>query len=95
MFKRGSRLIFVANCIADRCCIQYACIASPLPQAAPPEWAPPGNLLVWESFNKINPVLQWNQPHMVWLADVQVRTGRGSRNVMGLPDCQRHVPFTV
>lgn len=41
-------------------------------QATPPDWAPAGQLLLWESFNKINPVLQWNQPHMVWLADVQV-----------------------
>ena len=39
----------------------------------PPAWAPAGSLLVYESFNGINPVLQWNQPHMVWLADAQRR----------------------
>ena len=41
--------------------------------AAPPAWAPEGELLVWESFNQINPILQWNQPHMIWLADAQRR----------------------
>ena len=46
---------------------------------APPAWAPPGDLLLWESFNKINPILQWNQPHMIWLADVQVRAINASQ----------------
>ena len=46
---------------------------------APPPWAPPGSLLVWESFNKINPVLQWQQPHMVWLADAQRRAVNATR----------------
>lgn len=39
-------------------------------------WGPPtpasgdaGLLLLWESANKINPVLMWNQPPVVWLAD--------------------------
>ena len=44
-----------------------------------PAWAPPGSLLVWESFNGINPVLQWQQPHMIWLADAQRRAVNASQ----------------
>lgn len=39
----------------------------------------PGLLLLWESANGINPVLTWNQPHMIWLADVQRRAVNASQ----------------
>jgi len=45
----------------------------------PPSWAPSGKLLLWESFNQINPILQWNQPHMIWLADTQRRAVNASQ----------------
>ena len=37
-----------------------------------------GLLLLWESANKINPVLTWNQPPVIWLADAQRRAVNGS-----------------
>ena len=42
-------------------------------------WMPPSNdtesglLLLWESANEINPVLTWNQPPVIWLADAERR----------------------
>ena len=37
--------------------------------------APPpnisGSLLLWDTANTINPVLVWQQPHVVWLANAQ------------------------
>lgn len=72
---------YVSGTLGALSALYHATRSSPLapPQASPPTWAPPGNLLLWESFNKINPVLQWNQPHMVWLADVQASGRSGGR----------------
>ena len=48
-------------------------------------WAPPtpghtdGLLLLWESANKINPVLTWNQSPVVWLADAVRRATNASQ----------------
>jgi hypothetical protein len=32
-----------------------------------------GSLLLWDTANDINPVLVWQQPHVIWLADAQRR----------------------
>ena len=39
------------------------------------------NLMLWESVNTINPVLVWEQPHSIWLAELQ----RRSANATGGP----------
>ena len=41
--------------------------------APAPSYASGGLLRLWEAANSINPVLVWNQPHMIWLADAQRR----------------------
>ena len=76
-------------------------------------WAPPapghedGLLLLWESANKINPVLTWNQGPVIWLADAIRRATNASQGataaqaavarlfplVAATADCIADMPF--
>ena len=49
-----------------------AVTATPLHAIAPPPFLSP------QAANKINPVLLWNQPHVIWLADAQRRAVNAS-----------------
>jgi protein-glucosylgalactosylhydroxylysine glucosidase len=63
-------------------------------------WSPPpgdddnGLLLLWESANEINPVLTWNQPPVIWLADAERRAINATRgSAAALEFVQRLAPI--
>jgi hypothetical protein len=84
-----------------------------VPWLGEPRWSPPtpdhanGLLLLWESANKINPVLTWNQGPVIWLADAIRRSLNASQGanaalaavhrlaplVAATADCIADMPF--